>query len=418
MPGKQWEKSSLCSRNGDRTADVLDIVDKGERDSMHFELTAEQLDLQARARRFMDDEVLPNYQSWPLREEDYGAELITWLNATQEKYGINKINVPKEYGGRGLGAIEDVIVLTEIARCPRHIPGNAYSPWPAMYESSEAIKQKYLYPVLDGKTGWSLCFTEPGAGSDLSAMTTSAVRKGSNWVLNGRKLWHTEHALASYTAVAAVTDPSKGTRGISIFLVDHGTPGFRPVRQIPVLSRSWGVEEELELDNVVVPHENLLGEEGAGFAIAQHQFNRFRLRLGGSALGISERSQELAVAYAKEREVFGGKLGENQAIQWMLTDNFYDIESIRWNTLHTAWLVDKLGYPAARLHVAAVKAYCIDAGLRVVDRSMQVLGGRGLAVDDYPFGDFYGFLRMCKQMEGSTEIMKIVMAREILGQRM
>jgi alkylation response protein AidB-like acyl-CoA dehydrogenase len=286
-----------------------------------------------------------------------------------------------------------------------------------MYQAPEPIKEKYLYPVLEGKTGWSMCFTEPGAGSDLAGIKTTAVHEGDHWVINGRKMWHTGHSGASYTAVAAVTDPSRGARGISIFLVDHGSPGFEKVRDIPVLYRSWGIEEEVLLDNVVVPEENLLGEAGGGFAIAQHQFNRFRLRLGGTALGMSERSQQLAVEYAKEREVFGQTLGVNQAIQWMLTDNQYDIESIRWNTYYAAWLVDRGGFSAARLQASMVKGYCIDAGLRVIDRAMQILGGRGLAIDDYPFGDFYAFLRMCKQMEGSTEIMKITMAREILGKR-
>ena len=385
---------------------------------MDFELTPDQRDLQQRAREFVATEMLPHYRSWPVSPADYSPELATRLNAKYEEYGLSLLTVPKEYGGQGLGATEDVIVLTEVAKSPRRLPGGPFAPWPVMYEASDYIKQKYLYPVLEGKTGWSMCFTEPGAGSDLAGIKTTAVHKGDHWVINGRKMWHTGHSTGSYTAVAAVTDASKGARGISIFLVDNDAPGFEKVRDIPVLSRSWGIEQEVELDNVIVPEENLLGEPGAGFAIAQHQFNRFRLRLGGSALGMSEHSQELAIAYANEREVFGGKLGDNQAIQWMLTDNQYDIESIRWNTYYAAWMVDRGGYSAARLQASMVKGYCIDAGLRVIDRSMQILGGRGLAIDDYPFGDFYGLLRMCKQMEGSTEIMKIVMAREILGKRL
>lgn len=382
---------------------------------MDFSLTKDQLDLQLRARAFMAAEVLPHYRSWPILVQDYSQELTARLVSKLDEYGLNRLTVPKAYGGRGLGVTEDVIVLTEVSKSPRRLPGAIFTPWPVMYEAPEPIKEKYLYPVLEGKTGWSMCFTEPGAGSDLAGIKTTAVDKGDHWVLNGRKLWHTGHASASYTAVAAVTDASKGARGVSIFLVDHDSPGFDKVRDIPVLFRSWGIEEEVALNNVVVPRENLLGEAGAGFAIAQHQFNRFRLRLGGTALGMSERSQELAVEYAREREAFGGRLGDNQAIQWMLTDNHYDIESIRWNTYHAAWMVDRGGFSAARLQASMVKGYCIDAGLRVIDRSMQILGGRGLAIDDYPFGDFYGLLRMCKQMEGSTEVMKMVMAREILG---
>ena len=384
---------------------------------MDFELTEAQRDLQQRAQAFVATEAMPHYRSWPISAADYSPELTAHLKERLQAYGLTKLIVPREFGGQGLGATEDVIVLTELSKVPRRMPGGPFAPWPAMYQAPEPIRRKYLYPVLEGRTGWSMCFTEPEAGSDLAAIRTTAVRKGDRWVINGRKMWRTGHHGASYTAVAAVTDPSKGHRGISIFLVDNDTPGFEKVRDIPVLSRTWGIEQETRLVDVEVPAENLLGGEGAGFEIAQHQFNRFRLRLGGLALGVSLRSQELAVEYARTRQVFGGRLGDNQAIQWMLTDSQYDIESIRLNTFYAAWMVDRGGFSAARLQASMVKAYCIDAGLRVVDRSMQILGGRGLSIDDYPFGDFYNHLRMCKQMEGSTEIIKIVMAREILGGR-
>lgn len=384
---------------------------------MNFELTADQLDLQQRARAFINTEVLPFYRDWPITPYEYSADLSARLKGQLKDYGLAKLTIPKDHGGQGLGAMEDVLVLTELAKSPRRMPGSQFAPWPVMYEASDAIKQKYLYPVLEGKSGWSMCFTEPDAGSDLAGISTTAVRKGDSWVINGRKMWRTGHQFASYTAVAAVTDASQGHRGISILLVDNDTPGLRKTRDLPVLSRTWGMEEEIELKDVVVPSGNLLGEEGAGFEIAQHQFNRFRLRLGGTALGMSERSQQLAVEYATGRKVFGGLLSDNQAIQWMLTDNQYDMESIRWNTYYAAWMVDKGGFSAARLQASMVKGYCIDAGLRVVDRCMQIMGGRGLAIDETPFGDFYNHLRMCKQMEGSTEIMKMVMAREILAKR-
>lgn len=381
---------------------------------MNFELSDDMLDLQRRARAFVDTEAQPHYKQWPITVGEYSPELKAHLKAKLDEYGLTKLIVPKDHGGQGLGAMADVIVLTELSKVPRRMPTGPFAPWPVMYKASEAIKRKYLYPVIEGQTGWSMCFTEPETGSDLAAIKTTAVRKGGKWVINGRKMWRTGHHGASYTAVAAVTDAAKGYKGISIFLVDNDTPGFEKVRDIPVLSRTWGIEQEVKLENVEVPAENLLGDEGAGFEIAQHQFNRFRMRLGGLALGVSERSQALAVEYATSRQVFGKSLGSNQAIQWMLTDNQYDIESIRWNTYNAAWLVDRGGFEAARLQSSMVKAYCIDAGLRVVDRAMQILGGRGLSIDDYPFGDFYNHLRMCKQMEGSTEIMKVVMAREIL----
>lgn len=382
---------------------------------MDFELNPAQRDLQQRARSFIGTEVLPHYRDWPVANCDYSPELNAHLKGKLAEYGLAKLIVPKEFGGQGLGPMEDVIVLAEFSKSPRRMPGGPFAPWPVLYQAPEKIREKYLYPVLEGKTGWSMCFTEPEAGSDLAGIRTTAVRKSDHWVLNGTKMWRTGHHFASYTAVAAVTDPSKGPKGISVFLVDNDTPGFTKSRDIPVIARQWGTEQEVRLENVIVPAENLLGAEGEGFSIAQHQFNRFRLRLGGTALGMAERSQELAVEYARERKVFGKALGDNQAIQWMLTDNQYDIESIRLNTYYAAWMVARGGYSASRLQAAMVKAYCVDAGLRVIDRSMQVLGGRGLAIEDYPFFDFHNLLRMCKQMEGSTEIMKIVMAREILS---
>ncbi len=382
---------------------------------MDFELNPAQRDLQQRARSFIGTEVLPHYRAWPVANCDYSPELNAHLRGKLAEYGLAKLIVPKEFGGQGLGPMEDVIVLAEFSKSPRRMPGGPFAPWPVLYQAPEKIREKYLYPVLEGKTGWSMCFTEPEAGSDLAGIRTTAVRKSDHWVLNGTKMWRTGHHFASYTAVAAVTDPSKGAKGISVFLVDNDTPGFTKSRDIPVIARQWGTEQEVRLENVIVPAENLLGAEGEGFSIAQHQFNRFRLRLGGTALGMAERSQELAVEYARERRVFGKALGDNQAIQWMLTDNQYDIESIRLNTYYAAWMVARGGYSASRLQAAMVKAYCVDAGLRVIDRSMQVLGGRGLAIEDYPFFDFHNLLRMCKQMEGSTEIMKIVMAREILS---
>jgi|KBSSwiStaDraftv2_1062776.scaffolds.fasta_scaffold21379_6 acyl-CoA dehydrogenase len=384
---------------------------------MDFELTTEQKDLQQRARAFVQNEIFPNSREWPTCAHDYSRELKAELLRKWADYGLAKLMIPKDYGGQGLGAMEDIIVLAEVARSPKVMPRGAFlSPWPAFYDASEAIKAKYLYPVLNAETSMSTCFTEPDAGSDLAGVKTTAVMKGDHYVLNGHKLWRTGHADSSFTAVLAVTDPSKGRRGMSMFLVDNDAPGFTKVRDIRVLAdRYWGMEQETRLENVIVPAENLLGGEGGGFSLGQQQFNWHRLRLGGMALGMAERSLEIAVQFAKERVVFGKPLGSNQAIQWMITDSQYDIESIRWATYYGAWIVDRGGYANARLQAATVKAYCIDAVLRVIDRCMQVLGGRGLMLDDYPFGDFYNLMRMCKQMEGSTETMKMVMAREILG---
>ena len=164
--------------------------------------------------------------------------------------------------------------------------------------------------LATGAVAAALC----GLTGTAAATTPPAVRRRGRWGLTGRKRCATGPLGASYPAVAAVTDAAKGYKGISIFLVDNDAPGFEKVRDTPVLSRTWGIEQEVKLENVEVPAENLLGDEGAGFEIAQHQFNRFRMRLGGLALGVSERSQALAVGYATKRPGVGKSLGSNQAV--------------------------------------------------------------------------------------------------------
>jgi alkylation response protein AidB-like acyl-CoA dehydrogenase len=231
---------------------------------MNFELSDDMLELQRRARAFVDTEAQPHYKQWPITVGEYSPELKAHLKAKLDEYGLTKLIVPKDHGGQGLGAMADVIVLTELSKVPRRMPTGPFAPWPVMYKATEAIKRKYLYPVIEGQTGWSMCFTEPETGSDLAAIKTTAVRKGGKWVINGRKMWRTGHHGASYTAVAAVTDAAKGYKGISIFLVDNDTPGFREGARHPGAVTHLGHRAGSEAENVEVP-ENLLGDEGAGF---------------------------------------------------------------------------------------------------------------------------------------------------------
>lgn len=270
---------------------------------MDFELTKEQIDLQQRARTFVDTEVMPHYKTWPITAAEYSPELTTHLKQKMADFRLTKLLVPKDFAGQGLGATEDIIVLAELSRQPRRMPGAVFSPWPVFFESSPYIQQKYLQPVLDGKTGWSMCFTEPEAGSDLAAIKTTAVKKSDKYVINGRKMWRTGHSFASYTAVACVTDPSAGYRGISMILVDNDTPGFTKVRDIPVIARQWGGEEEVKLDNVEVPVENLLGGEGNGFGVVAFDEEAIWIELIGLTSEDSRRRSEylLKGAHPKAR---------------------------------------------------------------------------------------------------------------------
>lgn len=386
---------------------------------MNFELSAKQKDLQQRAKRFTDEELRPYEKEWlkQLKDfEDWDPKVAAHLLRKAEEAGIARICVPKKYGGQGLGQLEHTIVIEEFSKADLlMLPRAAFlEPFPILYEGTESQKEKYLWPVLRGEKIFAWAFTEPGGGSDVQGFKTTAVKQGNNYVLNGEKIFPTAAHTADFCLVCAVTDKAKGYRGMSIFVVDKGTPGWKVEKLMQMINRR-DFEPLMKLENCVVPEENLIGEN-QGWKVAMTTFNDARLLESTWALAKAERSFELAMDYVKKRRTFGKPLATRQAIQWILVESKVDIESMRWLVYQTAWAMDQ--GRDVRLDVAICKLHCIDTALRVIDRCMQVFGGIGLAVDEYPLADFYTWVRTKKSAEGTTEILHYIIARVLLGREL
>jgi alkylation response protein AidB-like acyl-CoA dehydrogenase len=325
------------------------------------------------------------------------------------------IDVPKEYGGLGIGCLAHTVANEEFNKTViplfHHQINGGYPPHPAFYEANDYQKEKYLWPLIRGEKFWCFGFTEPQvSGSNLREIETTATRDGDNYILNGRKIFATFADVADFVLYAAYTDKKKGLHGMSTFLVDKGTPGIQVEKKF--LCFDWTHQPLLRLVNCVVPAANLLGKEGEGFYQGMNLFNRMRIQMAVETLGKSERCFDTAVKYAKARRAFGKRIGEFQAIQWMLADSKIDIETIRWLTYCAAWKADQ--GENFRAEAAMAKVHGVEAALRVIDRTMQVLGGMGLSID-FPFFRFLGEVRRTKSAEGTLEIMRLLIARAILG---
>ncbi|MFC1874185.1 acyl-CoA dehydrogenase family protein [Chloroflexota bacterium] len=379
-----------------------------------FELTEEQKGLQQRAKNFIDEEIRPHEKAWPEFIEDWDKNLRAQVLKKAEEAGVMKLSFPKEYGGQGLSHLSEAIVKIELRKASGPIGGLLTiqgDPFPAMYEGTEYQKEKYLWPVLRYEKDFAFAFTEPVAGSDFKGIQTTAVKKGDNWVLNGRKVFCSGAHHADFTFVCAYTDESKGSRGMNMFYVDKETPGWEVERLLPMFVGGSRYEPIMKLENCVVPAENMVGGE-KGFAVGMGQFNRARVSIAEGAVAKAERSLELAIDYAKKRYAFGRPIGQFGEIQRMITNSKIGVDTMRWLLYHTAWKWDR--GESIRLDAAMTKVYCVETGLRVIDDCMQVFGGIGLT-SDYPMGDYYRELRQNRSAEGTLEIMRYIMARDLLG---
>ena len=336
------------------------------------------------------------------------------LHQVSKETGIYTSFVPEEYGGGGMGALGHVVLEEEIHKSIVHLPT---SPVPMFMigACTHEQEQKYLYPAINGESYYAFCQTEPEAGSDPGGMMqTMAVKDGDDWVLNGTKMFISGAATADFLLVQAVTDPDLRQRGgITMFIIDNPSPGlsFDPIRiwVVPTKAQQYYVH----LDNVRVPQTQVLGEVGSGFNLGQQWLvHHDRLLRGSMALGILSRSLQMAIAWAQERVTYGRPIADRQAIQWMLTDVYMDIMSLRAVTRETAARVD--AGEDVRVEASMVKYCAGEWGCRSIDKIMQVFGGIGETLD-MPIPHWYHMLRHARIGGGTSEIHKFVMARGLLG---
>ena len=385
---------------------------------MDLKRSEEQQFIIDNVRRLIREEIRPleediDPDGYTLKPEDDAR-----LRQMVRDMGLYQMDIPTEYGGPGVDLVTQTMVAEEKTQHRAGLYSPAYGvfgsgPQGQLYSASDYLKEKYLYPTIRDEKHGFFGLSEPSGGADPArAIQTRAVRDGDSWVINGGKLWNSGADTADYGIVYVRTDPTKGRQGISAFVIDTDTPGFEVRRLVQVLRSHYTTE--LTFTDMRVPHENLLGEEGGGFALANDHLSHARVPYASACLGPAVNANEIAIDWAKQRVTFGEPLASRQAIQWALVDNEIDIRAGRWTALHAADLADR-GEPF-RFESSMAKVTCSEGAGRTVDRSMQIMGGLGMS-KDLPMERWYRELRIRRVGEGPNEIQRIVMARDILNVR-
>ena len=379
---------------------------------MDFRPTDEQELLRRTVREFAETEVRPHVREWD-QEQHFPSEIRPKLAAL----GLMGIQVPEQYGGAGMSAIDYCICIEELARvdpsvalsiaahnglCSAHI---------ALFGSEEQ-KLKYLVPLARGDTLGAWGLTESTSGSDAAGMRTSATRTGACWTLNGAKMFTTHGRVGDVMVVMAMTDRAAGTKGISAFIVDQGTPGMTPGKKEDKLGMRASDTSEVIFENCRVPSAQLLGAEGHGFANALHVLDAGRIGIAALAVGLAQGAYEAALRYAQERKAFGKTISRFQAIQWKLADNATRIEAARLLTYRAAYLKDA-GRPTT-IESAMAKLYASEMAVKAADDCVQIHGGYGF-VKDYPAEKYFRDVKLTTIGEGTSEIQRLVIARQLLA---
>lgn len=381
---------------------------------MDFTIPEELQRLRESTRRFVDEELMP-------LEADFGDApdlpdpVRVRLQARARELGFWGFDLPEEYGGGGVGALGMCLVLEELGRCtvPAFRAPAVFTPFlgPVLFHGTPAQQEKYLRPVIEGTKRTCFALTEASGGSDPVAMATRARREDNEWVINGTKIFITGADKADFVQLFARTGGA-GREGITCFLVDTGTPGMRLGQRFELMSpdRPW----ELVFEDVRVPHSQVVGEVGMGWALARQFLDKGRLVHGPKAVGRAQRGLELAIQFANQRHTFGAPLASRQAIQWMIADSQVEIHTTRLLVYHAAWRCDQ-GLPY-HTEASMVKLHADDMLLRVLDRAIQIHGGMGLS-KELPLELMYRDARSRLITEGSQEMQRIIIASELLAGR-
>jgi alkylation response protein AidB-like acyl-CoA dehydrogenase len=325
-------------------------------------------------------------------------------------------HIPAEYGGAGADALATAIVIEEVARaCASSslIPAvNKLGTMPLILAGSESLKQRYLTPVATGEAMFSYCLSEPEAGSDAASMTTKAVRDGDYWVLNGVKRWITNAGVSEYYTVFAVTDPSARSRGISAFVVEKSDEGVSFGAPEKKLGIKGSPTREVYFDNVRIPLDRMIGAEGTGFATAMKTLDHTRVTIAAQAVGIAQGALDFALGYVQERKQFGKPIAEFQGLQFMLADMGMKLEAARQLTYVAAGKSER-GDADLTYFGAAAKCFASDAAMEITTDAVQLLGGYGYT-RDYPVERMMRDAKITQIYEGTNQVQRIVMARQLL----
>jgi len=380
---------------------------------MDLRLTDEQDLLRRMVREFAEAELRPHVRAWD-EAQAFPAELLPKLAAT----GLTGIQVPEAFGGAGLSGVEYCIAIEELARVDPSIAlsvaaHNGLAVAHLSMFGSDAQKARYLGPLARGETLGAWGLTEASAGSDAAAMRTTARRDGSSWVLNGSKQFITHGTIGGTVVVMAITDREAGRRGISAFVLARGTPGMRAGKKEDKLGMRASDTSEVIFEDCRLSADALVGEEGEGFVNTMQVLDAGRIGIAALAVGLAQGAFEAARTYAKARRQFGQPLAGFQAIQWKLADMATRIEAARLLTYRAAWMRDQ---QVERTSTASsmAKLYASEIAVRAAEEGVQIHGGYGF-VKDYPAEKYFRDVKLCTIGEGTSEIQRLVIARQLLG---
>jgi acyl-CoA dehydrogenase len=376
-----------------------------------FRLTDEQQELQSKARKFAQEYMIP-YAHYYDKTGEFPRPIIQkcW------EEGLMNLSIPKEFGGQGLGSIEQCITVEEMAAgcagMTTSIYVNSLGAEPILVAGTQEQKEKYLRPLTEDLKFISFACSEPGMGSDVAGIQTLAKKEGSHYVLNGSKFWITNAPHADYFTVFASLDPSKRHKTICAFIVDADTTGVKTGRPVEKMGHRASTTSSVMFRDAKVPEENILGGEGKGFAIAMKTFAMTRPSIAAFATGLARAAMEYARDYVNKREVFTQKLQEFEVIQFKLAEMFMKIEASRALYLKAAWTTDNVG--DATIPASVAKAFATDVAMETASEALQIHGGYGY-IDQYPLEKLFRDAKLYQIYEGTSEVQRLILGRHVLS---
>lgn len=377
-----------------------------------YALSEEHQAIREAVRAICDAKVAP-FAAQVDEEARYPQEAHDALQAAD----FHAPHVPEEYGGAGADALATVIVIEEVARADVSaslIPAvNKLGSLPVMIGGGEAIKKKYLSRLAAGEGGFSYCLSEPDAGSDAANQKTRAVRDGDDWILNGTKRWISNAGESEFYTVLATTDPEARTKGISAFVVEKSDEGVSFGAPEKKLGIKGSPTREVYFDNVRIPGDRIIGEEGKGFEYAMKTLDHTRITIAAQAVGVAQGALDYALGYAKERQQFGKAIADFQGLQFLLADMGMKVEAARQLTYAAAGRSER-GDSDLTFFGAAAKCFASDVAMEVTTNAVQVLGGYGYT-RDYPVERMMRDAKITQIYEGTNQVQRIVMARQLLA---
>jgi len=389
----------------------MTMIEQVAATGVSFALTDEQKALRELAHDFSAKEIRP-------KEAEYDEKMQHPVDviAKAHELGLMNLHVPEEYGGLGLGCFDGMLVGEELywgcAGIGTSVSANGLGSGPVIIAGTDEQKTKWLTPLLEEPILCSFGLTEPGAGSDVASLKATAVRDGDEYVINGSKTFITNAGYAAWTVVFAKTDPKGGSKGMSAFIVPMDTPGVTIEKHLDKLGQRATDTSAFALQDVRVPVENRLGEEGDGFKIAMATLDFTRPGTAVGAVGVAQAAYEHAVEYAKQRVTFDVPIAMHQGINFMIADMATEIEASRLLTWQAAWMLDQGYGRKATLYSSFAKRFAADTAMKVATDAVQVFGGYGY-IKEYPVEKLMRDAKLFQIYEGTSQIQRLVIAKEI-----